>query len=229
MRQKRKAQDEFAKRFILLFIKEILRNISYSKYYYKTKKEFGKSNQIEKKQKNIITNEDIATIVHEKINAEQKKISELKKQEEGEGRYIKSLLRYPNTPGRLRYIKIPDLRLPETVSYLQPTPTPQYIDLGKLNPLIKDPLVKMIECFGPGENIVVSGLMGRKKTRIILSGEEINDIITRFSEATKIPVIQGIFRVAFGNLTLSAVISREIPESEFIIKKISQFPSQSSY
>jgi type IV secretory pathway ATPase VirB11/archaellum biosynthesis ATPase len=80
-------------------------------------------------------------------------------------------------------------------------------------------LVKNIECSGPDEKIIVSGAMGRKPTSITLSKEQIDEIIERFSQATRIPVSEGIYKVVHGNLILSAIVS-EIIGSKFIIKKM---------
>lgn len=116
-------------------------------------------------------------------------------------------------------IIIPKSKLSPRLQYLKPTPTNLEIDLGKLNPLIKDPLVKDIETLGGNQNVIVSGMMGRKKTNIILSREEIEEIIKKFSETAKIPVHEGIFKVVVGKLIFSAVISNIIG-SKFIIKKM---------
>ena len=77
---------------------------------------------------------------------------------------------------------IPKSRLSPRFQYLKPIPTKLEIDLGKLNPLIKDPLVKNIECLGPNQKIIVSGMMGRRKTDVTLSRDEIEQIIKKFSE-----------------------------------------------
>ena len=61
--------------------------------------------------------------------------------------------------------------------------------------------------------------MGRKNTSLILSKEEIDDIIQKFSEISRIPLHEGFFRVAVGKLLITAVISGII-DSTFIIKKI---------
>lgn len=121
-------------------------------------------------------------------------------------------------------LKIPEPRLPPQFSYLAPTPTGEEIDLGKLNPLIRDPLVKIIECNGADEHTIVQGTMGRKPTAIILNKEEIDDIIGKFSEAAKIPVNKGIYRVVVGRLIFSAIIS-DIISSKFIIKKMAYAPA----
>jgi|TARA_B100001971_G_scaffold213568_1_gene247313 CRISPR/Cas system-associated protein Cas7 (RAMP superfamily) len=116
-------------------------------------------------------------------------------------------------------IIVPKSKLPPRLQYLKPTPTNFEIDLGKLNPLIKDPLVKKIECIGVNKNIIVSGMIGRKKTDIILNREEVEQIIKIFSETAKIPIHEGVFKVVLGKLILSAVISNIIG-SKFIIKKM---------
>lgn len=120
---------------------------------------------------------------------------------------------------RPRILHIPEPRLPERLSYIKPTSTDVQIDLGKLNPLIKDPSVKIIECVGSNKNIMVGGTMGRKKTNIVLNTEEINEIIENFSKISKIPSTQGVFKVAVGKFVLSAIIS-DVVDSRFIIKKI---------
>jgi hypothetical protein len=114
---------------------------------------------------------------------------------------------------------IPDSRLPPHIQYLKPIPVNKDIDLVKLNPLINDPKVKLIECEGEGQNIVVKGVMGVKKTPIILDKEEINDITQRFSRESKIPAQEGIFKVTAGRLILTAVISQTVG-TKFIIKKM---------
>jgi hypothetical protein len=116
-------------------------------------------------------------------------------------------------------LSIPDSKFPIHIQYIKPVPVNKDIELGKLNPLINDRMVNLIECYGPGENIVVQGGMGIKKTGIILDKEEIDNIIQRFSRETKIPVQEGIFKVVAGRLIFLAIIS-EIVGSKFTIKKM---------
>jgi hypothetical protein len=120
-------------------------------------------------------------------------------------------------------LKIPEPVFPKRLQYLKPIPTNREIDLGKLNRLIKDPLVNIIECNGQNQNIIVNGTMGRKKTDIILSKEEMDEVFDKFSEATKIPLQDGIFKVVVGRLILLAIIS-EVVSSVFIIKKMLYSP-----
>lgn len=119
-------------------------------------------------------------------------------------------------------LKIPEIRFPKRLQYLTPIPTNREIDLAKLNPLIQDPKVKIIECHGPDQNLIVKGEMGTKKARIILNKEEIKKVIQRFSSATKIPIQEGVYKVVIGKLILSAIIS-DVIGSKFIIKKMSPY------
>ncbi len=123
-------------------------------------------------------------------------------------------------PGVRYPLFIPEPKLPSHLEYLKPVASPSVdIDLFKLNPLIKDPAVRVIEV-SQGERVIVSGTMGTKPTEIRLSKEEINQVINQFSEVSKIPVNEGIYRIIVGDLILSAIISETI-DSKFIIKKMS--------
>ena len=109
--------------------------------------------------------------------------------------------------------------MPSHLEYLRPVPGPNVeIDLSKINPLIKDPAVRIIEG-NPNERVIVNGSMGTRPTSILLNKEDIDQIINKFSETAKIPVNEGIYKVVVGNLILSAVIS-EVVGSRFVIRKI---------
>ena len=118
---------------------------------------------------------------------------------------------------------IPEQKLPPNLQYLQPTPTDKGIDLGKLNLLIKDPMVKIIDCPGPDQNVVVTGNMGTKKTGIILGRDEISDIVEKFSRESKIPAHEGVFKVVVGRFIFLAIVS-EIIGSRFTIRKMIAAP-----
>ncbi len=120
---------------------------------------------------------------------------------------------------------IPEPKLPPHLEYLKPTPkTGIAIELGKLDPLIKDPAVRIIEG-NPDEKVKVMGVMGAKQTNMILNKEDIDIIIDRFSELSRIPITEGVYKVVVGNLILSAIISTVIG-SRFIIKKMVYPPGQ---
>ena len=93
------------------------------------------------------------------------------------------------------------------------------IDLDKLNSLIHDPRISIIEC--PGPDKVVLAKIGSQvtATKMSLSQNEIQNIIEQFSKEAKIPIIPGLFKAAAGNLVITAVIS-DLVGSRFIISKI---------
>jgi hypothetical protein len=122
---------------------------------------------------------------------------------------------------------IPEQKLPAHLEYLKPIPVPGVeIDLGKINPLIKDPAVRIIEG-NPDERVIVTGTMGTKMTDIILNKEDIDRIINKFSQLSKIPTDEGVYRVAVGNLILAAILS-EVISSRFIIRKMT-YPPREQY
>ncbi len=96
---------------------------------------------------------------------------------------------------------------------------------NKINPLIRDPAVKEIECLGPNEEIYVYGLMGRQSTDIYLSKDEIDRIAEKFSRESKIPTFDGPYKVVVGKLIFSAMLSAQ-QGSRFVISKIPPQPHE---
>ena len=123
-----------------------------------------------------------------------------------------------------RKLVIPQTRLPEYLQHIKPVPSQTQISLKKLNKLVNDPMVQYIECIGENENILVNGKMGLRKTEIILDKQEISEIIDIFSEAARIPVSEGIFRVAVGKLIFSAIVS-DVVSTKFTIQKMNPLTS----
>ena len=120
---------------------------------------------------------------------------------------------------------VPEVRLPDRFSYLKPVATERRIFLGKIDALVEDPFVKIIECDGPEERIVVKGNMGEKKTNIILSKEEIDEVVKKFESETRIPTGEGIYKVVFGRLVFLAIIS-DVVGTKFIIRKLPAPPKK---
>ena len=226
----KQTSKNFKQLFLLEFTKELIRStLTYKELRIKKEvRQVVHEKPIRQRlpQKDLLKREILRGTVKEKIKRDYETVSQLKKEEEILPEFKKYSLKKPSPPrAPLPYripvpLQIPESKLPETVQYLRPMPTQRAIDLGKLNPLVKDRLVRIIECNGPDEKVIVMGAMGRKSTKIILTKEEINDIIKRFSQAAKIPVHEGVFRVVFGNLVLSAIVS-EIIGSKFLIRKMS--------
>lgn len=210
---------DFRKLFLLQFTKELIRNSG---------EEIFKLEEVLKdrkeQQKKLIKEKHSREKIHEIIKEKERELDFIKRESE-EKIPIAERIREErrNLPIRKPILRIPEPRLPETFNYLKPAPVKTEIELGKLEPLIKDPLVKIIECNGPEERVVVIGSMGTKPTGIILNKEEIDEVIIKFSNASKIPVHEGVFKVVVGNLILCAVVS-EIVGSKFIIKKMMYYP-----
>jgi hypothetical protein len=102
---------------------------------------------------------------------------------------------------------------------VKPIASNEFIDLGDLNPYLRDNSVSLLECNGPGMVIMVKRGRDMLRTDITLSKEDIDGIINAFSMATKIPVSEGVFRVAIGRVILTAQISEELG-TKFVISKI---------
>lgn len=148
-------------------------------------------------------------------------IPELKNIREGMPRadaFERSRMQNINPFRELKLI-IPETRFPPHLEYIKPIPMNKEIDLGKLNALLNDSFVNSIECYGENQNLFVKGNFGTKKTGIILNKEEVNEIIKKFSEETKIPAQEGIFRVVVGKIIFMAIIS-DVVGSKFIIRKM---------
>jgi hypothetical protein len=116
-------------------------------------------------------------------------------------------------------LRIPEPKLPPEFEYLKPIPSTKEIDLDKLNPFVNDPQVREIECEAPNKPIIVYGGMGKMPTGVMLSNNEIEDTIERFSSASKIPIDVGVYKVVVGNLIFSAIVSDVVP-SRFLITKM---------
>ena len=117
-------------------------------------------------------------------------------------------------------LKIPETRLPPQFAYLRPYATNEIdLDLGELNPFLVDSAVNVIESNGPDKAVIVKGGMGTKPTNVILSEQEINNIIQIFSKKSKIPAGEGFTKIVLGKYVLSAIVSKETG-SKFIITKL---------
>lgn len=115
-------------------------------------------------------------------------------------------------------LRIPEPRLPPHLQYLRPYAVEMEMDLGKLNPFLKDPAVREIECHGEENPLIVRGQMGQKSTSVILNNDEINEIINTIAITAKMPKEEGLFHAVIGKIIFSAIISEN--GSKFILKKI---------
>lgn len=92
----------------------------------------------------------------------------------------------------------------------------------KINPFLKDPTIQLVECPGPGKNLLVKKYNKIHITRTTLSQQEINKLIDYFSKEARVPLIGGILKAAVKNIIISAIVS-EFVGSRFIINKITPY------
>ena len=111
---------------------------------------------------------------------------------------------------------------PAPVAHIpQKAPQPEKIeaalDLGKLNIFIKNPEVTAIECNGPNMVLVIKKGAQSMTTTTTLSSQEIEDIIKKFSDATKTEIAP-LFKTTFGDMTIITFIS-SIIGTRFLISR----------
>ena len=110
---------------------------------------------------------------------------------------------------------VPQMAPPMAPEGTQVGPAQHY---NKINLLLNDPSVSMIECHGAGKPVMVIRGGQRQITRIILTKEDIKNILDRVSDLAHIPLLEGVFRAAVDNFAINATIS-DIIGSKFIIRK----------
>ena len=133
----------------------------------------------------------------------------------------------PNTPelkissNRIQNRNPNSQNLPATIRDLRPTPTFTQLDLGKLNSLLKDPTLSVIICEGSNKSITVKRTgEGNRPTQVVLNEQEVQEIVQRFSQETKIPLSEGTFRTIVGSNLITANISSDNKVQSFTITKI---------
>lgn len=89
---------------------------------------------------------------------------------------------------------------------------------GRITMLLYDPSVSVIDCNGPGKPVLVTRYGRKQITKINLSSEEITAILDKVSQEAHIPLMEGIFRAAVDDFSVTAIIS-DIVGSKFSIKK----------
>lgn len=89
---------------------------------------------------------------------------------------------------------------------------------GKLSTLMRDPMVNYIECQGPDTPIIVVKNNQKQQTNITMNYDEMRSFFNYVSEKSKIPIMDGVFRVVVDDNLFNAIISEEIG-TKFIIKR----------
>jgi hypothetical protein len=89
---------------------------------------------------------------------------------------------------------------------------------SKILQFLHDPAIIGIECPGPDKNILVNRLGTILPASLSLTPTEIQAILNEVSEATRIPIISGVFKALYKSLLITAVIS-DFTGTRFIIEK----------
>jgi len=202
----KRTSSEFGKIFLLEFTRQLIRNSSTAAFSIIETEVEGERKEKENKIKEMLNKKQTKQFTKELEE-------ELFPTRKLGGMQRKNIVQIP------RVLRIPKPRLPRNLQYLMPIPTRTEIDLGELNPLVKNSLVDSIECHGPNENLTVRGRKGTKVVDLNLTEEQIEEIIQTFSSAAKIPYEEGILDMAYGTLELSAIVSQEVG-SKFILTRI---------
>jgi hypothetical protein len=137
-------------------------------------------------------------------------------------------------PGMQRSIQEPEQQLTKTKPISRPPvedireirleaePRPSGFSLGRIEKILRDKSVQSIECSGPGKRILIKKLNRINSSSIVLSQQEITNLIQSFAKQAKIPITGGILKAAVGDMIISAVIS-EYVGSRFIINKLTPY------
>lgn len=93
----------------------------------------------------------------------------------------------------------------------------RHLDFGRINSLLEDPEVSLIECEGATTPLKIIKKEKKIETNIILSEKEIKKIIEKFSFGKKItePVFQGQLE----NFRITAILSKNLG-MRFLIQRI---------
>jgi hypothetical protein len=80
----------------------------------------------------------------------------------------------------------------------------------------------LIECSGPGKNILLKVKNKINMTRLVLNERGIEEVITNYANQAGVPVMGGVLKAAVDDLVISAVVS-EYVGSRFIISRKSPY------
>jgi len=107
----------------------------------------------------------------------------------------------------------------QTVQQQYENPQQEVSGIDRIKFLLDDYTVSSIICDGTNKPLIVKRNEQSLATKLILTPEEINEIVQYFSDQSNIPIEEGAFRVIVRNFLFSSVISNLIG-SRFIISRI---------
>ncbi len=105
----------------------------------------------------------------------------------------------PNPPS---FSSIQAIHVPVPMTSIQ-----NFLDLGRLNALINDPNVTLIQCDGPGTQIRINRKNKTESTSIKLIEREVQSILNKFSQRARVPLTEPVFKAQISQWQITAVIS----------------------
>jgi hypothetical protein len=105
---------------------------------------------------------------------------------------------------------------------------PRVYIMDALNPILADPSVQNINCPGPDRYLLVTRMGLVQSSNMRFAAEDINNFMKDISQKTRIPLLPGLFKVAYGNYIVTAVVS-EFVGTKFIIERKPMVMQQFGY
>jgi hypothetical protein len=136
-----------------------------------------------------------------------------------------SLIHGPAAPAGMppEFMPLPGAQIPASLRFPARPQMPggevAGIRFGKLSPVIQNPSINVIECPGPGREIIIRTYNIRKPYPIVLSKEEMQKLVEQFAEKAKVPIISGLMRAWIDKFMISATIVNDQVEN-FILQKV---------
>lgn len=93
---------------------------------------------------------------------------------------------------------------------------------GRISPYVNNPRVKSIEIPGPNKPVLIKQEGLTNTSSIVLDSTEIESILEKVSDITRIPLIEGPFKAIIENLLITAVYSKSLG-SRLIVQKIAPY------
>jgi hypothetical protein len=90
--------------------------------------------------------------------------------------------------------------------------------VDKINAVVSDAAVQSLECKGAGKPLILNKGGFMQTLNFTLTNDDIKLVLQDFASKTRIPLLPGVFKVAYQNLLVTAVVS-EFIGNRFLIQK----------
>lgn len=106
----------------------------------------------------------------------------------------------------------------QVIPVQKPGEEPRVYIMDALNPILADPSIQSINCPGPEKYLLITKGGMVQSSNMRFAAGDINNFMKDISQKTRIPLLPGLFKVAYGNYIITAVIS-EFIGTKFVIEK----------